>query len=579
MASIVKKIKKGHAYYYAVQSQRVNGKPRIVWQKYLGTIEAIMGRADAARPPKPKEVVIFEAGGVAALAAIARRLGLAEIVDAGVPKREQGPSVGQYILLAAINRALAPCSKLAIGDWYEQTVLRRLWGFGAEAFTSQRFWDHMDRIEESHIEAIQERLLAAVHKEFGLDGGLLLYDTTNFYTYIATTNDRCPLTKRGRNKQKRLYRVRANHRAHLDLRQYGLALLLAGDSHVPVLHRVYEGNLVDAKLFPAVAQDLLARYRRATGRQDEVTMVFDKGNVSREAIEALARAKTHFVAAVPANWRPALLATPLEKFEAHETLPGTQVFEAAEDFWGETFRVAVTYTESFFTQQLHGLTQTLVRCQKKLLDLAKSLEAWREGKKTRGKRPTLAGVRRSVQRILSAQFMKEVLLAEATQDEKTNTVRLTYRVDHDALGRLARERLGRALLLSSHIEWNAPQLAATYRSLSGVEDAFRNMKDVDYLRWQPAYHWTDQKLRVHGLYCVMALLLATLARKVAAQGGVELPLLALLDELTAIHEVAVVYPQGTLAHRKDHIALSRMTPRQKKLAEALHIAETLAAKG
>jgi len=568
MASIVKKIKKGHAYYYAVQSQRVNGKPRIVWQKYLGTIEAIMGRADEARPPKPKEVVIFEAGGVAALAAIARRLGLAEIVDAVVPKREQGPSVGQYILLAAINRALAPCSKLAIGDWYEQTVLRRLWGFGPEAFTSQRFWDHMDRIGESDIDAIQERLLAAVHKEFGLDGGLLLYDTTNFYTYIATTNDRCPLAQRGRNKQKR----------H-DLRQYGLALLLAGDHQVPVLHHVYEGNLVDVKLFPAVAQDLLARYRQATGRQDEMTMVFDKGNVSREAIEALARAKTHFVAAIPASWRPALLATPLEKFQAHEALPGTQVFETAEDFWGETYRVSVTYTESFFTQQLHGLTQTLVKCQKKLLDLAKSLEAWRQGKKTRGKRPTLASVRRSVQRILSAQFMKEVLLAEATEDVKTKTVRLAYRVDHDALGRLARERLGRSLLISSHMEWNAPQLAANYRSLSGVEDAFRNMKNVDYLRCQPAYHWTEQKLRVHGLYCVMALLLATLARKVAAQGGVELPLLALLDDLTAIREVAVVYPQGTLAHRKDHITLSRMTPRQKKLAEALHIAETLAAKG
>jgi len=57
MAGIVKKIKKGRPYYYAVQSQRVNGKPRITWQKYLGTIDAIVRRADAARPPRPKETV------------------------------------------------------------------------------------------------------------------------------------------------------------------------------------------------------------------------------------------------------------------------------------------------------------------------------------------------------------------------------------------------------------------------------------------------------------------------------------------------------------------------------------------
>jgi hypothetical protein len=46
-------------------------------------------------------------------------------------------------------------------------------------------------------------------------------------------------------------------------------------------------------------------------------------------------------------------------------------------------------------------------------------------------------------------------------------------------------------------------------------------------------------------------------------------------ELSAIREVAVIYPPGTLAHPKDHITLSRMSTRQKKLAQALEIGETL----
>ena len=61
----------------------------------------------------------------------------------------------------------------------------------------------------------------------------------------------------------------------------------------------------------------------------------------------------------------------------------------------------------------------------------------------------------------------------------------------------------------------------------------------------------------------------------SVQAGVNLTLPALLKELSAIREVAVVYPTGTLAHPKDHITLSRMSDRQKKLALALEIGEIL----
>ena len=67
MATIIKKTKKGRLYYYAVESKRVNGKPRIVWQKYLGTLDSIVKRTELCSPAKPKQAVIFEAGGVAGL--------------------------------------------------------------------------------------------------------------------------------------------------------------------------------------------------------------------------------------------------------------------------------------------------------------------------------------------------------------------------------------------------------------------------------------------------------------------------------------------------------------------------------
>ena len=568
MASIVKKIKKGRPYYYAVQSQRVNGKPRITWQKYLGTIAAIVERADAARPPRPKETVIFEAGGVAALLRIAQRLGVLELINAVVPKRRQGPTVGHYMVLAALNRALAPRSKVEIGPWYEGTALRRLWGFDKSAFSSQRFWDHMDRLSPKAIDDIQDQLVPRIEKTFGLDSGLLLYDTTNFFTFLATANERSRLARRGHSKQKR----------H-DLRQIGLALLVADDFQIPLFHQTYPGDVPDVSLFPQLGRQLLTRYRKAirpTANQKHIqaTLVFDKGNVSDEAMETLVVEGTPFVAALAANRCPDLLATPLEQLQTLADLPGCRAATATETFWGTTCRAVVVYTESFFTQQLHGVTQNLVRCQKKLLDHSRTLDKWRAGK-LRGKKPTVASVRKNVRRILAPQFIKDLITVKIEPDPSTAIPRLTYRVNHDALGRLTDQRLGRTVLITNRLDSDAATVVRTYRQLTAIEDTFKAMKNVDFLRWQPGWHWTDQKLRVHAFYCVLALTLASLARKIAFQAAVDLSLHGLLAELAAIREVAVIYPPGTLAHRKDHITLTRMTPRQRKLAQALQIGEIL----
>jgi len=530
-------------------------------------MEAIVQRAEDSKPPKPKHTVIFEAGGIAALLRITQRLGLLEMINAVAPKREQGPTVGHYIVLAALNRALSPLSKVAIGEWYEETVLRRLWGFDKRDFSSQRFWDHMDRLPEENIEALQEQLLPRIEKNFGIDARLLLYDTTNFFTFLATTNDSCELAQRGRNKQKR----------H-DLRQLGLALLVTHDFQIPLFHHVYSGNIPDVSLFPQLTGELVDRYKKMTGKTSDATVVLDKGNISEDAMEDLAVSDTHFVVALSVNRCKSLLATPREKFQPLEGMPGTWGFDTTETRWGKSCRMVVVYTESFFTQQLQGVTHNLVKCQKKLLDLGKSLERWRQGKR-RGKKPTVTEVRKSAGTLLSPQFMKELIATEVTQDKKTGIPRLVYHVDHDALQRLSQERLGRTVLVSDHLDWNARQVVEAYRSLWVVEDAFKSMKNTDFLRWQPAHHWTDQKLRVHALYCVLALLISSLARQVAYKAGVELTLPALLKELSKIREVAVIYPPGTLARRKDHITLSRMSARQKKLADALQIAKVLARKG
>jgi len=417
----------------------------------------------------------------------------------------------------------------------------------------------MDMIPEEAIEAVQDQLLPRLQRDFGVDPRILLYDTTNFFTFLATSNDRSRLAQRGHAKSKR----------H-DLRLVGLALLVTRDFQVPLLHRTYPGNVPDVTLFPQLSRELVDRYQVVAGDCQEATLVFDKGNVSDDALEPLVVDRVHFVAALPAHRVPELLATPLEEFQGLPSFPGTRVFATSQILWGRECQIVVAHSESFFTQQLAGVTQNLVKCQKRLLGLASSLSRWHQGK-ARGRRPTAKKVQTKVRQILSAQFMRDLFKTSVTEEDGLPV--LQYEVDHAALQRLTDERLGKTVLVTDHVSWDAAEVVATYRSLTAVEEAFKRMKNSTFLHWQPAHHWTDQKLKIHSFYCVLGLLLATLAHQQVSRAGIDLSLPALLKELCAINEVAVIYPRGTLARRQGHITLSRMSARQRRIADLLQIAE------
>src|SRR5919198_2465510 len=119
MPSLTRKLINGRPYYYARWCQRVDGRPKIVKTAYLGPLENILQALESAQQPlSPHSAEVSHFGDVAALYDRAAQLGLIELIDAQVPKREQGLSVGQYLVLAAINRAAHPTSKAKLAAWY-----------------------------------------------------------------------------------------------------------------------------------------------------------------------------------------------------------------------------------------------------------------------------------------------------------------------------------------------------------------------------------------------------------------------------------------------------------------------------
>jgi transposase len=341
---------------------------------------------------------------------------------------------------------------------------------------------------------------------------------------------------------------------------------------VPLLHRVYPGNVPDSKQFRSITEDLVTRYREIAQSCDDVTVVFDKGNNSIEAFDTLAIKQVHFVASLKLTDFSELMDVPLTDFKSLKDRPGETAYQTQMDIWGERRNVVVVYTESFFVQQLASITQQLVKCQKQMAALVDRLTAWRQGK-AKGRKPTIRSVTRNVSEILKPQFMSTVIDFEVTESD--GLPELSYATNHQELRNLELRRLGRTVLCSDHHEWTAEQLVAAYRGLSNIENVFKEMKNVDFLRWQPAYHWTDDKLRVHAFYCVIALLLVSLAHKTVSESGENITPIALLKDLSAIKEVAVVYPKTDAGRPKDRITLSRLTARQRRIAERLSVDQHL----
>jgi len=561
MASITPKIINGHKYYYARMSKRVNGKPKIVQTIYLGTVDKIIKNAQAAdQIPQAEEVYIAELGATAALFDIANRLQFVEIIDSHLAKRKQGPTVGQYILTAAINRAAQPTSKAALAEWFENTIGPRLMAIKPKQLTSQAFWNHMDRLTQPILINIENDLLVKIIDEFKIDLNCLLYDATNFYTYINTKTE-SQLAQRGHNKQKRN-----------DLRQVSLGLMTSADFHIPLLHMVYGGNINDAKQFGSVINELVNRYKRLTEACPRITLVFDKGNNSKDNLDAFKATEMHFVGSLKLNQCKELLKVPLRKYRDLKG-PGLQELKAyrtRQKIFAEERTILITYNENLLAGQLQGTGHNIRKCTAELRELTKKLQRWATGKIRKGKKPTLDGIKKKVKTILKREYMNEVI--KITVWTKDGFVQIKYRVDQEAIGRLSRMVLGKTILFTDNHQWTDEQIVAAYRAQYKIEHAFREMKNPHFLGWNPRLHWTDQKIRVHAFYCVAALTLVSLLRRELAAKGMSISAQNLMQQLNGIRETASVYPQGKGQPPKLSYSISRLNKTQKKLYDLLKLA-------
>ena len=562
MASLTPKVLHGKTYYYARECQRINGKPKIVRTVYLGSADDLIAAALKRRQgqaPQPQSVDIAAFGDVAAFYDLAQQIGLVELLDRHLPKRDQGLSVGQYVLLAAINRAVHPVSKLRFADWYRTTALPRLLPATARQLSSQSFWNHLDVVEEQHIAAAERELSQRLIDKFQLSLRTLAYDGTNFFTFVDSRTA-AELPQRGHNKQKRN-----------DLRQVSLGMLVSTDFHVPLFHKVYAGNVNDGTVFATITEELRVRYQELARDCEHITLIFDNGNNGDAAFATLDATGFHFIGSLVPSHHADLLDVPSSRYQplTGERLKDVRAYRTQKVIYGQERTIVVTHNDNLLHGQLQGLTTALDKARSKLRDIQTKLRRRREGRIRGGKAPTAASILKQAQEALAGQHVKTVLRVQV-EDGKVPT--LSFATDQTALSRLIDKHLGKTILFTDNDDWTNEDIVLGYRSQHHIEDAFRQMKHPHYLGWQPMYHWTDSKIRAHAFICVLALTLSSLLQRTLHHKGLDLSLPQMFELLGGIRETLVIYPkkQGQ-RHPTTVRSLSTPSPDQEQLLTLLDL--------
>jgi transposase len=558
VASLYKKVVNGKPYWYLREMARVDGKPKMVSERYLGSaadIAALLDAREEAVTPERTRHLAF--GDVAAVWGLIHRLGVVEVIDevAGARRSDAGASVGTLLALAALNRLVDPCSKRAFADWWKTTAADRFTKIGASVLDHRRFWDAMHVITLDDLAAIEQALALRIIERFDVDISALALDMTNFATYIDTGNDRAPIAARGKAKQKRS-----------DLRLVGLGLVVTRDGGIPLACHAYPGNRPDVTQFTTMIDLLVARHAALAERAGtpaaagEVTVVFDAGQNSVVNFAHLARSGLAFVGSVPPSDCADLLALPADARVVVDAdrFGGLTALQTRREAYGQQRRTVLTHSPTLHQAQSRGFDQTLAKAGARLSELADTLARGR----TRRPRDKVTA---EIDRIVGDPWVRRVITWKLTGDTPPEH-RLTWRIDERARRDLEDEVFGKRVLITGRDDWPVAEVVAAYRSQSEAEFAFRQLKDPHVVSFSPMHHWTDHNIRVHVFTCVLALQIAHLMRRHTAQAGLALSVRELLDQLAGIQETVLIYP-STGGRPKARRMLTETTPTQDQLVE------------
>ena len=163
-------------------------------------------------------------------------------------------------------------------------------------------------------------------------------------------------------------------------------------------HRTYGGNVADARLFSEVLPALKQRLVELRGDIESLTVIYDKGNVSRANQHQVDESKLHYVCALTVASQRDLVDEANRQFAPVQISPGEAVpaYRTKKKIWGAERTVVVLCSERLRRGQMAGVMQHVAKAQQWLSEQADTL---RRGKQRRNR----ARVERDIENFLKGR--------------------------------------------------------------------------------------------------------------------------------------------------------------------------------
>ena len=531
MAHFHVKKKKGRPYLYVREIARVDGKPKVVSQIYLGSPERVAGLASGTDKGTVK-IKVEEFGALWLAQQMDKDIELATIIDEIVPRaaRETGPSVGQYFLYCAWNRMIEAVSKNRLSQWYGRTAVQQICPIDIGELTSQRYWEKWDRVSEKTLQTITQRFFKRIWQLDSPHSDCLLFDTTNYYTFLASDTP-SDLARRGKSKDGRHH-----------LRQIGLGLLVARDSKLPLYYCAYPGNVHDSKQFEAIMDEMFGIVCGLQKTKERLTVVIDKGMNSESNYAWIdEHARIHFVTTYSTYFAQELATTTLDRFEPLEIAKNKKLLEDGDredlvlayrtkgEYWGKQRAVVVTYNPATARKQDYTFQSKLETIRQQLLIMRNKVRE----KAPHWKNPDAIGERyvRLCERLhVSSDYY--TIGFEYTHDGLS----MSFRKDPYRISR-KQAMFGKNIIITDNTDWTTREIVEASLDRWQVEDRFRLSKNDDLVGTRPVRHWTDSKIRCHLFTCVVAMTYLRRLELRLSSAGISRTAEDVMDDMQHLHSV------------------------------------------
>jgi hypothetical protein len=403
-------------------------------------------------------------GHVAAVWAMADKLGLAKLLGPACPERD-------LALALVVARAVRPGSKLATTRWWAGTTLAE--DLGVTGASSDDVYAAMD-----WLGARQADVETALARRHLVAGGRVLYDLSS--SWVEGTC--CPLAARGYSRDGKAAKAQV---------EYGLTCDPEGR---PVAVEVFAGNTADPTAFISAAAMVKDQFKL-----EEVVMVGDRGMITTARIEMLKEIGGF-------GWVTSLRAPAIAALATSGTLQMSLFDEVnfAEvthpDYPGE--RLVVCRNPALATQRARKRTELLAATEVLLANVKAAVE--REARPWRGQDKIALRVGRVLNRHKMAKHFDLVI-----GDDNFSFSRKDEQISAEAA--LDGFYVVRASV-SGTSQMSAAEVVGAYKDLKFNEAGFRSLKAID-LDLRPIYHYTEARVRAHVFICMLALYLVWHLRK------------------------------------------------------------------